>query len=85
MIREECAANFETFLRAAANNDVALVATKDAKGRDFQTLCIVAQTMDDDYVYLPFGLMLTPSLYSLMNKLQPPANLKGTWIWDDED
>ena len=41
--------------------------------------------MDDDYVYLPFGLMLTPSLYSLMNKLQPPSNLKGTWIWDDND
>lgn len=84
MIQDECATNFETFLKAASNGDVALVSTKDAKGREFQTLCIVAQTMDDDYVYLPFGFMLSPSFYSLMNKLQPPENLKGTWIWDDD-
>ena len=85
MIQKEAAANFTTFVTAAANEDVALVACKDAKGREFQTLCIVAQTMDEDYVYLPFALMITPSLYPLMGKVKPPDNLKGEWIWDDDD
>jgi hypothetical protein len=84
MIKDECAYNFKTFLRAAKNGDIALVSTKDAKGRDIQTLCIVAQTLDDDYVYMPFGIMISPSLYPLINKLQPPSTLKGEWIWDDD-
>lgn len=84
MIQDECAANFQTFLRAAKNEDIALVSCKDAKGREFQVLCIVAQHADG-WVYLPFGLMNTPSIYSLINKIKPPSNLKGEWIWNDDD
>ena len=84
MIRDECASNFETFLRAARNGDVSLVACKDAKGRDLQVMCVLAHS-GNGYAYLPFGLLATPALYPLMNKIQPPTTLKGEWVWDDED
>ena len=42
MIGEEVAANFETFMRAAKNGDIALVSCKDKKGREYQVLSVVA-------------------------------------------
>jgi len=29
-------------------------------------------------------MMLNQPLYSLMNKIKPPDNLKGEWYWDEE-
>lgn len=85
MIGQESKANFQTVQLAAKNDDISVVACKDAKGREFEVLCILAASPDGDYAYLPFGFMLTPPLYKLMNKLEPPENLKGEWLWDDED
>ncbi len=83
MIGEETAANFETFMRAAKNGDIALVSCTDAKGRDYQVLSVVA-TGVEKYAYLPFGIMITPSLYPLVNKFKPPTHLKGEWLWDED-
>ena len=84
MIEQDCAANFETFMRAAKNGDIALVSCQDAKGRELQVLTVVA-TGIDNYAYLPFAIMMTPPLYPLMNKIQPPEKLKGEWLWDDDN
>lgn len=87
MIGKESKANFKTLMMAAKNEDVSIVSCKDAKGREFQALCVLGMIDPDkpEYAYLPFALMMTPSLYSLMNKLEPPKNLKGEWIWDDDN
>ncbi|MBV72496.1 MAG: hypothetical protein CMH52_14320 [Myxococcales bacterium] len=85
MIGHESQSNFTTMMRAAKNGDISVVSCEDAKGRSFEVLCVVAQTPDEEYAYLPFGLMLSPPLYKFMNKLSPPKRLKGEWIWDDED
>mgnify|MGYP003660561238 CR=1 FL=1 len=84
MIQKECEENFDTMIRAAKNNDVCVVSCTDAKGRSFQTLCVLAIKENGEYIYLPFGFMLTPSLYSLMGKINPPENLKGEWMWDEK-
>ena len=85
MIRQESAANFNTMVKATKNNDLSVVSCRDAKGREFDVLCVLAMCPNGTYIYMPFGLMMTPSLYPLLNKLQPPDNLKGEWFWDDED
>ena len=83
MIRKECQVNFETFMRAAKNKDVSLVSCKDSKGRDFQVLCILVDVEETGgNAYIPFGLMVTPALYPLMNKIEPPENLQGEWMWE---
>ena len=85
MIGKESEANFQTMLLAARNKDISIVSCTDAKGREFEVLCVLASVAEEEgYVYIPFGLMLTPSLYPLMNKLDPPPQLKGEWLWDDE-
>ena len=83
MIGEEVAANFETFMRAAKNGDIALVSCTDKKGREYQVLSVVA-TGVEKYAYLPFAMMITPAFYPLVNKLNPPTKLKGEWLWDDD-
>ena len=86
MIQQESRMNFETFMKAAKNNDISLVSCKDAKGREFDVLAILCIDGEnfDNYVYMPFAVMATASLYPLLNKIKPPDNLKGKWIWHDE-
>jgi len=83
MISKESQFNFDTMIRAASNDDVAVVSCKDSKGRVFEVLCVVAEESSGDYAYLPFGMMINTPLHSLMNKIKPPENLKGTWYWDE--
>ena len=87
MIGKESKANFKTLMDAAKNDDISVVSCKDAKGREFQVLCVLGlvDSSVPKYAYLPFALMMTPSLYSLMNKIEPPESLKGEWVWDDDD
>jgi len=84
MIGQESEANFQTMLLAAKNNDLSVVSCQDAKGRTFEVLCILANNKEGEYAYLPFGLMINPHLYSLVNKISPPQQLKGEWLWDDD-
>ena len=84
MISKESQYNFDTMVKAVSNNDIAIVSCKDSKGREFEVLCVVTENTDGGYVYLPFGMMLNQPLYSLMNKIKPPDNLKGEWYWNEE-
>lgn len=84
MIQQESVANFQAMMRAAGNQDLSVVSCTDAKGRTFEVLCILTSDHTGKDIYLPFGFMLSPSLYSLMNKMQPPENLKGEWYWHDD-
>lgn len=91
MISESSARNFDILQWAMANNEddpnhingAAIVECKADKGRTFQVLCVVHDS-DEGTFYTPYALMLTGSLFPLMNKLQPPENLKGTWVWDED-
>jgi len=84
MIGKECQSNFNTFMLACKADDVSLVACKDSKGREFQVLCILAPIEGtEEYVYLPFAFMITPTLYTLVNKVKPFDNLKGDWVWEE--
>ena len=84
MIKEECVRNFKTLKKAMESGDVAVVLCKDLKGREVQTICVVYDNPDnpDETCYMPFGMMINPSFYSLLNKLLPPENLKGKWMWN---
>jgi hypothetical protein len=71
-------------MKAAKNEDISLVSCTDSKGRDFQVLCVLAPAgPEGGDVYIPFGMMITPTLYPLINKLQPPDALKGDWMWEE--
>ena len=87
MIGSESQYNFQTFVVAANNDDVALVACKDDKGRKFDVLTVVAHDANnfDNYVYIPFAVMINPSLYPLLNKTKPPETLHGEWGWTNDD
>jgi hypothetical protein len=86
LIQPETKLNFQTFLAAANNGDVSLVACTDAKGREFNVLSILT-LLSPEYKeegYMPFAILLGPSLYPLMNKIKPPDTLKGEWIWNED-
>jgi len=87
MIGQESQMNFQTLIKAVKNDDVALVSCKDAKGRQFDVLAIVSLNGAnlDEYIYIPFAVMATPSLYPLFNKIKPPETLQGEWFWYDDD
>ena len=87
MIGSESKYNFETLMKAAINDDVALVSCKDAKGRNFDVLAVVAHDASNfnNYVYIPFAIMVNPSIYSLLNKIHPPETLIGEWGWSNDD
>ena len=84
MIKKECQRNFETFVQAIKRDDIAVVLCKNAKGKEFQTLCVVFENPDDPNktCYTPFGFMANPTFYPLLNSLSPPENLKGDWMWE---
>lgn len=86
MISLETKFNFNTLLAAAKEEDLAVVSCEDAKGKQFDVLVAVCPDIEnlDEYAYIPFALMLTPNLYPLINRLQPPDKLKGRWVWDDD-
>jgi len=86
MIQKECVRNFHTLVKACKEDDVSVVLCKDAKGREFQTICVLYQDPSDPDVscYLPFALMVNPTFYPLLNKLHPPDRLKGEWMWTDD-
>lgn len=86
MIQQESQMNFTTFMKAAKNGDISLVSCKDAKGREFDVVAVLCHDGNnlDNYVYMPFAVMVSSSLYPLMNKINPPETLKGKWIWDDD-
>ena len=84
MISKESEINFNTIVLAASNGDMSVVSCKDAKGREFDVLCVLASSIDNDgYAYVPFAVMLTPAIYPLMQKIKPPESLKGDWLWDE--
>ena len=85
MISKESKSNFNMLKAAFSNDDVAMVLCKDKKGRKFEAICTVQSNPDnpDENRYIPFALMITPTFYPLMNRLQPPA-LYGEWTWDDD-
>ena len=87
MIELESQMNFETLMRAAKNGDISLVSCKDAKGRKFDVVAVLAMSgpLLEDYTYIPFAIMVNPSLYPLFKKIKPPETLKGEWVWDDDD
>jgi hypothetical protein len=88
MISESSARNFKILQWAMTTNEeepnhkngVALVECQADKGRTFQVLCVVHDS-DEGTFYTPYALMLTGSLFPLMNKLRPPENLRGAWVW----
>tara|TARA_R110001592_G_scaffold175527_3_gene414834 strand:+ start:2402 stop:2683 length:282 start_codon:yes stop_codon:yes gene_type:complete len=85
MISKESQRNFRELMRAVSQGDISVVECKDKKGRDFQVLCALVHQPDiDEYEYIPFGFMLTPGFYPLMNRIEPPENLKGRWSWPQE-
>lgn len=83
MIRPADASNFKCMQRAFKSQDVAIVNVKDAKGKEYQAICILHWDDDtEEYVYTPFGFMLTTNFYSFMGRMIPPKELKGRWEWD---
>ena len=84
MIQQECVRNFQTLSRAFKVGDVSVVLCRDAKGKEYQTLCVVYDSPDDpdETCYMPFGFMVNPSFYPLLNKMHPPETLKGDWMWN---
>ena len=84
MIQEETKTNFNTLVLAAKNDDLSLVSCKDSKGRAIEVLAICTPTTDGtEYAYLPFAVLISPSIYPLLNKISPPDNLKGVWFWNE--
>lgn len=85
MISQESQRNFRELLRAVISGDITVVECKDRKGKNYQVICALFSDPDtDEYEYVPFGFMLTPTFYSLMNRIEPPEHLKGSWEWPKE-
>jgi len=86
MISQETKKNFSTLQRAFSRGDVSIVSCKDSKGREHQMVCALCHDEPTGtYKYVPFAFMITPSFYSLVNKIQPPDNLQGEWGWDNKN
>lgn len=84
MISDQSQQNFNTLRRAFSRGDVSVVACKDSKGKEYQVLCTLSHDPEMGYTYTPFALMITPSFYPLINKIQPPESLHGDWDWRDD-
>lgn len=59
-------ANFETLTRAFRNNDVAIVASRDAKtGEPVTLLCAMQKEDDDEVTIVPFAIMIDGNPYEM--------------------
>ena len=85
MISKESQRNFRELMRAVSQGDINIVECTDHKGKSYQVICALSYDPDlAEYEYTPFGFMITPSFYPLMNRIQPPENLKGKWMLPQE-
>lgn len=69
MIGEAYKANFDTMLRAAANNDLALMECKDKKtGESVKVVCMVSRD-GEDYIFMPVAKLFDGDPFE---ELEPP-------------
>jgi len=84
MITNESIRNFQELARVCAHGDMSVVECSDSKDRKYQVICAVVDPPDsDEAVYVPFGFMLTPNIYNLLDRIKPPESLKGEWAWPE--
>lgn len=84
MISKESQNNFQELIRVCSHGEMCVVECSDSKDRKYQVICAVVDLPEfDEAVYVPFGFMLTPNIYNLLDRINPPESLKGEWAWPE--